>query len=618
MNPASQLLFSTAAGIKPSSPSVIIRNWVTAGLLMVLAWAFYLPTLKYDYIYYDDVRILKDHPELYGQASLGSDLHAIFVTAFPREEPLLVRDVVWAVESRMFGFPNPFGYHLGNVILHGVVVALLFIFLVRTTRRYEFALIVAGMYLALAVHMEPVAWIMGLKDILSALFMLLALLAQSQRLAAQGKLAQSGWFMLTLIFFAAGLLSKISVLTFPMVLWLHAVLQPYVAGELAPAERFNRWRTFLRETVLLVPTMALSVCVYVWYQRTLEAMNLFARGYNVHGLAHLWNLLMTNPIGFWLYLCQIFLPYHLALEYPWPQLQANYPVWQIVVALSTVTAALGAGLWLLFRRKDLFFYYAIFFVLMIPYLNLQYIGIWVADRYVYFSVFCVLAIAVSVGSEMWQQAPRLIRLALLLAGVEIMANNLYQGATYQSAWRNGETLWSYHVALPDHMIQDYDNLGACLYANFGDALARNDQPQATAALNKLQVVVDAALKEFWPDQHQPPPPETYFQFFLRSLIEEVAGKPEAALASLLMADRLRPGFDSTNLNLSRLYRKLANAATDPEQRAADLNAARDRFAEYIKIDFGKRPVSADIQQEMADLDAACAALPQHPAAPPVH
>ena len=35
------------------------------------------------------------------------------------------------------------------------------------------------------------------------------------------------------------------------------------------------------------------------------------------------------------------------------------------------------------------------FILMVPYLNLIYIGIWVADRYVYFSSFCVLAVAVS-------------------------------------------------------------------------------------------------------------------------------------------------------------------------------------------------------------------------------
>jgi hypothetical protein len=69
------------------------RNIITALLLILVAWAFYLPSVNYGWVYFDDVRILQDHPELYGQPGLGADLKAIFVTYFPREEPLLMRDV---------------------------------------------------------------------------------------------------------------------------------------------------------------------------------------------------------------------------------------------------------------------------------------------------------------------------------------------------------------------------------------------------------------------------------------------------------------------------------------------------------------------------------------------
>src|SRR5471032_441756 len=195
------------------------RNLLTGLLLMLAAWAMYLPSVKYDFVYYDDVRILRNHPELYGQNHLSADLHEIFVTGFPREEPLLLRDVSWALDSRILGFGNAFGYHLGNVLLHGMVVALMFTFLLGTTRRYGFALAVSIAWLALAIHTEPVAWIMGHKDILSALFMLLALCAQTRRLAAENIRAQCGWYLSTLICFVCGLLSKISVLTFPFVLF---------------------------------------------------------------------------------------------------------------------------------------------------------------------------------------------------------------------------------------------------------------------------------------------------------------------------------------------------------------------------------------------------------------
>lgn len=586
------------------------RSLLTGLLLVILAWIIYLPSTQYGFVYYDDVRVLQDHPELYGQPHLAADLKAIFVTNFPREEPLLMRDVSWVLDGQIFGFDNAFGYHLGNVLLHGIVVALLFVFLLGTTRRYGFALVTASAFLLLAVHVEPVAWIMGRKDILSALLMLLALCTQARRVTAKNLSAQLAWYFTTLIFFILGLLSKISVLTFPLVLFFHALLLPYLRGEQSPAAPFAWNRILLREIFLLVPSLAVSGIIYVWYQRTLEQMGVFERGYNVHGLAHLWNLLVVNPMGFWIYLKQIFLPSHLAVLYAWPLWLPGYPLWQTVIAILTVVAAFGVGVWLFCRRKDLFFYYATFFALMIPYLNLIYIGIWVADRYIYFSSFCVLAIAVSLGEMFWRNSQRTWRLAALTIGIGLAAYNLCQAIAYQPAWRNGETLWQYHIALPHHTTAAYENLAAYYYADFGDAVTRRDNPRMAAALQKMSIVVEAGLAEYWRDRQQPPPPQTSFLFFLKSLIEQVKGDSNAALASLLMSDQLHPRFDSTNLNLSRLYHRLAGTAQNSEQQQTYLLAARDRFAEYIKLVYRDRQPPPTVSAEMAGLEAECSTLTQ--------
>ncbi|MDR3459525.1 MAG: hypothetical protein P4N60_19015 [Verrucomicrobiae bacterium] len=586
------------------------RNLFTALGLMLLAWLIYLPSIQYGYVYYDDVRILRDHPELYGQASLAADLKGIFVTGFPREEPLLARDVAWAVEGRVFGFDNPTGYHLVNVLLHGAVVACLFLFLAGTTRRYGFALLVSAAFLLLAVHVEPVAWIMGSKDIWSALFMLLALCAQTRRLTATSAAGQAGWYAVTLLCFVVALLSKISVLTFPLVLLLHALFLPWLRGERAPAAAFAWNRALIREVALVLPALAVSSGIYVWYQRTLAQMGIFERGYSAHGLAHLWNLLMVNPPGFWLYLRQIFFPSELAVIYPWPEIETEYAPWQVAVSLLTVAGVLIAGLWLFLRRKDLFFYLAVFFVLMIPYLNLIYIGIWVADRYVYFSSFCVLAIAVSLAGNIWQRAAKALQLGILLLVATMAVCNVGQTLGYQPAWRNGETLWQHHLAESRHAPKDYDNLAAYYYADFGEAIARQDELRMASALHKMTIAVDAGLAEYWPDRNQAPPATTYFLFFLRSLIEEVEGKPEAALGSLLTADRLRPGFDSTNLNLARLYHKLARAATDPRQKADYARAAQDRYKKYIALEFHGRVATSEVQNELAELEQDCPAASQ--------
>ncbi len=600
----------TDTGSNASGQSLIRRhrNFFTALLLAMAAWIFYLPSTQYGFVYYDDVRILQNHPELYGQAHLSADLKAIFVTCFPREEPLLVRDVTWALDSCIFGFDNPFGYHLGNVLLHGVVVALLFVFLFGTTRRYDFALVTAVVYLLLAVHTEPVAWIMGRKDILSAVFMLLALCAQTQRLTAKNVTAQYGWYATTLAFFAVGLLSKISVLTFPLVLFLHAIFLPYLRGERPPDAPFLWGRALAREGLWLAPGLLVSGVIYVWYQRILAQMGLFDRGYTAHGLAHLWNLLMVNPLAFWLYLRQIFFPSHLAVLYTWPALQSSYPSWQIATALATVSAAGGIGVWLFRQRKDIFFYYAAFFVLMVPYLNLLYIGIWVAERYLYFSAFCLLAIAVSlIGTALRRPQPAL-RIGGLMIGVIFVATNVFQKLSYERVWRDGETLWQYHIALPHTRPAAYANLAAYYYA---EATALQGTPRMALPMRKMAIVVEAGLAEFWRDRQQPPPQETSGLFFLQSLVQEVKGDPDAALASLLTSDRLHPRCDATNLNLSRLYRKLAKTARTPEQQETYIRAARDRFVEYIALAFRGRPAPPEIRQELANLKAECStpALP---------
>jgi hypothetical protein len=578
------------------------RNWVTTLLLAIAAWGIFFPTIRFDYIYYDDVRILRDHPELYGQSSLASDLKAIFVTSFPREEPLLVRDVTWAIESRIFGFGNPVGYHLGNVLLHGVVVALLFVFLLELTGRYTFALGVSIGFLILAIHTEPVAWIMGLKDLLCAAFMLLALCAQTRRLSAESRSARMVWYAATVLCFAAGLLSKISALTFPAVLLLHALLYPYLRGE-RPGNAPFPWNGRIpREGLLAIPSFVVTAVVYVWYQRTLARMGLFERGYSAHGLAHAWNLLMIDPCGLWLYLRQTFCPVHLSLIYTWPALLPGFPPWQIVLSGGTVVGLGGLGIWLFRRHKDLFFYYAAFFILIFPYLNVFYIGIWVADRYLYFAGFCLLALFWSAVAPLLRRPQTGVRYGVGAILAVVVGVNVYQTFGYQPIWRDGERFWQYHVTLPNPSPSAYDNLATYYYS---EARAQTDSAKTVVPMNKLAIVIDAGLAEFWRDRTQPPPRETFYLFFMKSLVQEVSGDPEGALQSLQLADQLHPGFPDISLGLSRVYRRLALSPAHMQQHQQYACAGRDHYAQYLKLAFRDRPVPEEQAHELAAMEAEC-------------
>lgn len=574
----------------------LYRNLLTGLLLMLLAGGLYLHSVRYGFVYYDDVRLLLNHPELYGQSHFSDNLKEIFLKSFPREEPLVLRDLTWALDSRLFGFGNPVGYHLGNVLWHGMVVALLFAFLLGTTGRYGFALGISAAFLLLAIHIEPVAWIMGRKDILATLFMLLALCAQTMRLRATGIRAQAGWYVLTLVCFLAGLLCKYNVLSFFLVLYLHATLFPYLSGQRAPGAPLCWGRECVRETLLVVPSTAMSVLVYCWYSRWLAA----AGSQTVHGLRHLWDLAILDPMCFLVYLQQTFCPWNPRVFYTWPRLLQAYPWWQTAASLGTCAGFAALGIWLLRRHKDLFFYYGAFFALMIPYLSLLVVGFWVAERYLYFAVFCLLALAASVLVAVWRQPHPLARVGVIAMAVVFVATNLFQHFRYQPAWQSGEALWQYHLGLPNPSPIAYENLAGYYYAR---AASQQGTPESLRLIHKMDVVVEAGLAQFWPDRQQPPPPRVFLLFFQKAIVQEINGNPHAALASLLTSLRLNPDFDATYLNLARLYRNLAHATEDMPRRASYALAARDRLGEYIARAFRNLPVPAEFRQEFEDTKA---------------
>lgn len=568
------------------------RVLLTFFLLMAAAWVMYIPSINFDFIRFDDVRILRDHPELYGPATMAEGVRAIFETYFPREEPLLLRDVTWLIDSRLFGFGNPVGYHLGNVLLHGVVVGLLFLFFFQTTRRFRFSLVIAVGYLILAIHTEPVVWIMGRKDILSALFMLLALCAQNRRLTAQSTAAMAAWHGATFLFLVGGLLSKINVITFPAVLFLHGVFFRYLRGEQSSNEALSP-RDVWREFGLVVPLLAASGAIYVWYRNILTQMGIFNLGYEARGLDHLWNLLMINPLALWVYLRQTFIPSQLTLLYTWPTLETTYPIWQVIASLATAAGIILVGFWLYRKQKGLFFYFSAFFVFLIPYTNLLYVGIWVADRYLYFASFCLLAIAATAGEAVLRSAKPIWRLSVVAVAVACGVTNLWQKLDYQSSWRTAESLWQYHVALPRPSRTAFENLAAYYYEVFTQDTAKN-----AMALKKMQIVVDAGFNEFWKDRRQSPPHRVWYLLFLQSVIQEVTGDLESAAQSLLNSERLNPRFAATKLNLARLYHKMAVSVAAPEKKAGYARAAREKFTEYVELQFRNVAPPAEIRDEL--------------------
>ena len=155
---------------------------------------------------------------------------------------------------------------------------------------------VAALFAWHPVHVESVAWVSERKDVLSALFWLLAMPAYVNYTAKPG----AGGYLLVLLLFALGLMAKPMVVTLPFVFLLldwwplgrfSALARPRRTPQKTPsngpASRPRTWRFLLMEKIPFIALAAVS-CVLTMIAQirgqavaSIETVPLFDRMLNV-------------------------------------------------------------------------------------------------------------------------------------------------------------------------------------------------------------------------------------------------------------------------------------------------------------------------------------------------
>jgi hypothetical protein len=446
----------------------------------------YAPSLGFAFIGYDENAVLLGHPNLYNQPSLVGSAREILTGYFPREEPLLVRDLSWLVDARVFGFTNPLGYHLGNVLLNAINVVLLFLFLLHATRSLAFAGLTAALFAALAIHVEPVCWAMGRKDVLGAFFTLLALLIQSVALRESRRPRRLALHGLVFLLFPLAILSKFSAIVLAPLLALHRLFAPFLDGTRGPRERLDlrsRWR----ESLCFLPHLAVTAGLYLWYQRQLSAFQVIGdRGPSPLSLQHLKTLAVLVPLSLARTLSHIALAAEHSISYLRPNVALPLLPGEVASIVAMVLgSAVVLGLTLRYR-KDLAFFVLAFFLFMLPYFNIEYIGIWVADRYAYLSSFCVVALLSALAVDGWRSQRTLGRglgAMLSLSLVVLCELGLWAGRKHQEAFRDPRAFWSYELSLAQPSMLAFESYAkACL----GDAAsAEPGSPERQQAIARV-------------------------------------------------------------------------------------------------------------------------------------
>jgi tetratricopeptide (TPR) repeat protein len=478
----------------------LTRKQLTAAICFVLAAVtllVYLPVMRHEFVNYDDPAYITDNAHV----KAGLTWPGI-VWAFQSSEAANWHPLTWIshmIDCQLFGL-NPAGHHFMNVLFHTANSLLLFLLLEKMTGALWRSAFVAAFFAWHPLHVESVAWAAERKDVLSAFFWMLALLAYARftNLSKTQSPKSKIFYTLALIFFACGLMSKPMVVTLPFVLLLL---------DFWPLRRFND-STIQHLVLEKVPFFALSAASSV--------ITCFAQKGAMWSSASLpFQFRAVNALMSYVrYIFKTFWPTDLALIYPYPH---HWAIGLVIGAALLLAAC--SGLFILRARQNPYLFTGWFWFLgtLVPAIGLVQAGVQsMADRYTYIpsiGLFIVIVWGLNDLVNLWPEG----RKFLPLAGIVALAGCLAVTSIQLNYWQNSLKLFSHAVEVTT------DNYAA--YNCLGNVLEQAGEKEKAFALYAESVRAE--------------PDYPLGQFNLGMMLLEY-GKPDEGFAHLAIAAKLMP------------------------------------------------------------------------------
>jgi protein O-mannosyl-transferase len=426
------------------STSDKIDIFICAGLVLLI-WGVFGQTLSHDFVNYDDRVYVTQVPQVNGGLTIPGILWAFTHAHAGNWHPLTT--ISHMLDCQLFGL-RPGAHHAVNVVLHTGAVLLLFVFLRMTTGRIWSSAFVAAVFAIHPLRVESVAWIAERKDVLSAFFFMLTLIAYA-RYARQPSPARN----LTMSILAAcGLMSKPMLVTLPLVLLLI---------DYWPLARSTSSKLFIEKIPLFAMSLGIAVITYVIQEHSPGA---------IAQLPLLWRI-ENAIVSYIVYIGQLFWPIDLIVFYPHPE--NNLALWQTLSAAALLAAITVAAARLRKARPYLLAGWLWYLVMLVPVTGLIGFGLQGhADRYTYLPHIGLLValtwLIVDLAGELqWQN-----KLVPAVAGVAVVS--LGACAWKQArVWKNSETLWTHALAISPQNAVAQTNIGIVLLeqGRTDDALA---------------------------------------------------------------------------------------------------------------------------------------------------
>lgn len=457
----------------------------------------------------------------------GSHVREMFATFDgPNYMPITV--LSFAANYRLTG-PKPFGFHLGNLLLHTACALLVYALLLRLELQPDLACITALLWAVHPLQVESVAWISERKNVLSGVFFFAAFyfyLLFSQRPRVRTYVA-------LLVLFLLAMLAKMNTMVLPALA---------LAYEVA-----FRFRLRARDVLAAFPMFGIAAGV-AWYNLAGNPIH----GGDYHGGSALVTWLSSCVVVF-RYLRNFLLPTDLSVLYDVPLHDSLLDLPVLLSVLGLVGLAVAVVFSVSTKRRE-GFWILWFAITLAPMLNLVPFRSMMNDRYMYLALLGPLALVTSASAALargrWLRVPLAVgAAAAIVACTSLTYRRVEIWASPLAMWKD----WILRVPyLPADPVYRQDDLDAKL-AYLRDTVQRQpSQPIAQSNLGAL-----------------------YFE----------NGRFAEAVAGLETAEKLAPEQPAILSNLGLAY---AYAGRLPEAKAVlDRAAALDPYAFRTQLTLGR-------------------------------
>ena len=373
------------------------------------------------------------------------------------------------LEHKLWGL-DPFGYHVVNVLLYMVNVLLLW----RLLRCFAVpgAWAVAAVFAVHPMHVDSVAWVIGRKDLLSAIFCMAAALCWIRSMDEFGDsrdrppaligVPRPGLYLAALGLFAAAMLSKSVAVTLPVAL---AILLWWKNGRVT-------WAHGRRIAPFFLVALGIALADLAYY----------TSGREIHFDYGLVERTLIAARALWFYAGKLVWPTDLAVVGPLWDIDTGDPLaWVYLIAAVSVAALLWWGRRRLGRGPlagALFF--AVTLSPVLGFVDFAHMRIsFVADRYAYLAGIGVISVLIGAAAHGVGKLPNLPRIGVSAALVAILA--LFGKLTWEHAgiYRDAITFYS-------HIIS-FNPAAPTFHRNLANALLRAERREEALAASRIEV-----------------------------------------------------------------------------------------------------------------------------------